>query len=108
MTAIHWQLTKEASTEDVPALSDGAWSEVQEKIDAVCDTGFSHPDLKLVQDSRLDTPLWQITVKEDNTDHRIFLDIQNDTFVVLAIWHADFTHDSQQHWTALDARQTTK
>lgn len=96
------KLTDEA-LEGKEKLSETQWQEVKSKIKDATDS-LSHRDLKLVPNPFLKHPIWQLKVEEENTDHRVYIDVENTKAVILAIWNFDYTHDGNQHWKELKER----
>lgn len=71
--------------EDRRALDSDQWNEIEPIIDEVSQEGTDHENVKLVPNSKIDHPVWELRVEEENTDHRIFLDIDRSNLVILAI-----------------------
>lgn len=96
------KLTKKA-LKDRSQLSEIQWSEIKSKIREIS-TKFAHKDLKLISNPQLKHPVWQLSVEEDKTNHRVYLDVKNNKIIVIAIWGFEFTHHGDQHWTELENR----
>jgi len=90
--------------EDRKILDSSQWKEIEPIIEEVCREGTDHDNLKLFPNSRIDHPIWELKIEEENTDHRVFLDIEGSTLVILAIWGFDFTHSGEKHWEKLQER----
>ncbi|MDY6774073.1 MAG: hypothetical protein SVS85_02635 [Candidatus Nanohaloarchaea archaeon] len=90
---------------DWEELEGNRWEEIRGKLGEVVEQGLGHPDVKLVPNPTLERPVWQLTVKEEITDHRVFLDLDDSTLVVLAVWHADYTHGEEDHLEEVGGRQ---
>ncbi|MFB6159367.1 MAG: hypothetical protein ABEJ95_06985 [Candidatus Nanohalobium sp.] len=41
---------------------------------------------------QLDHAVWELTVEKKDVNHRVFLDIEAGTLIVLAVWSFEFTH----------------
>jgi len=99
---VNIRLTSEAIA-DLEDLSDRQVEEVKEKIREV--TGcLSHEDLKLVENPFLGHPVWELTVDEEITDHRVFIDVRGSSIVVLGVFDFEFSHNGDQHWRELEER----
>lgn len=96
------KLTREA-VKDKEKLSEDEWSEIKSRIGEVTDR-LSHKDLKLISNPLLDHSIWQLTIDEDNTNHRAYIDVSNGRMVLLAVWDFEFTHQGDNHWEELDKR----
>lgn len=96
------KLTKEA-VRDREQLSEPEWEEVKEKLSEVTNR-LSHKDLKLISNPLLNHSIWQLTIDEEETNHRAFLDVRKNGVVALAIWDFDFTHKGDNHWKELQKR----
>ena len=96
------KLTEEA-LKDREKYSEEEWKEIKSKIKEIS-TQLSHEDLKLIPNPLLKHPIWQLTIDEENTNHRAYIDIKNGELVVLAIWDFEFTHKGNQHWKKLEER----
>jgi len=77
------KLTKEA-TKDKKQLSEKEWKEIKSKLKEV-KTKLSHKDLKLISNPLLKHSIWQLTINEEETNHRAYLDVNNGRTLVLAI-----------------------
>lgn len=96
------QFTSEA-LKDIEDLSDKQVEEVKEKIREI--TGrLSHEDLKLVENPFLAHPVWELTVDEESTDHRAFIDVRGTSIMVLGVFDFEFSHSGDQHWKELEER----
>jgi len=96
------KLTKEA-IKDKKELSEQEWGETEQVLKEVT-SKLSHKDLKLISNPLLNHSIWQLTINEDETNHRAYLDIRNGITIVLAIWDFSFTHQGNQHWKELEER----
>lgn len=96
------KVTDEA-LEDKKELSENEWAEIKSKIKEATDS-LTHKDLKLVPNPFLNHPVWQLTVEDENMDHRVYIDVVDGKAVVLAIWNFEFTHGGDQHWEELKDR----
>lgn len=86
--------------EDLEKLTE---TEVKEKIREI--TGrLSHEDLKLVENPFLAHPVWELTVDEESTDHRVFIDVRGTSIVVLGVFDFEFSHNGDKHWKELEER----
>jgi hypothetical protein len=95
-------LTEEA-VKDKNQLSEQEWEEIKPKLKEVTKK-LSHKDLKLISNPLLKHSIWQLTINEDKTNHRAYLDVRKSRTVVLAIWNFQFTHQGDQHWRELKER----
>lgn len=96
------KLTKGA-VKDKERLSEQAWSEIRPKLEEVTER-LSHKDLKLISNPLLNHSIWQLTIDENNTNHRAYLDVRSGRTVVLDIWNFEFTHQGENHWEELKDR----
>ena len=96
------KLTKEA-VKDKKELSDQEWKEIKSKLKEVTNQ-LSHKDLKLISNPLLEHSIWQLTIDEEDSNHRAYLDVRNGRTVVVAIWNFEFTHQGDQHWEELKNR----
>ena len=96
------KLTSEA-VRDKEELSEKEWAEIRAKIKQITNK-LSHKGLKLVPNPFLSHPIWQLTVDEENTDHRVYLDVRDGKTIVITIWDFDFTHQGDNHWEELEMR----
>lgn len=96
------KLTKEAAT-DKEDLSEKEWKEIKSKINEITNK-LSHKDLKLISNPLLEHSIWQLTINEEETDHRVYLDVKNGKTIILAIWNFKFTHSGDNHWKELEDR----
>jgi len=96
------KLTSDA-VRDKEELSETEWVEIKSKIKQITNR-LSHKDLKLVPNPFLSHSIWQLTVDEENTNHRAYLDVRDGKTVVIAIWGFDFTHQGDDHWEELEKR----
>ena len=96
------KLTTEA-LKDRKDFSDSQWSEIESKIGEL-GSKLSHDDLKLVDNPFLENPVWQLTVDGSEVDHRVFVDLNESSIVVVAIWDFEFTHQGDRHWRELPER----
>ena len=88
---------------DLENLTETEVEEVKEKIREI--TGrLSHEDLKLVENPFLAHPVWELTVDEGSTDHRVFIDVRGSSIVVLGVFDFEFSHNGDQHWKELEER----
>lgn len=92
-----------AAVEDRKELSEKQWAEIRTKLEAISNC-LTHKDLKLVENPLLRNPVWQLTVDEESTDHRVYLDVKGGKTVVLAVWNFEFTHRGDNHWQELEDR----
>ena len=88
---------------DINSLDEAIWEEIKDKINSL-DPKLNHKDLKIIDNPILDKTIWQLTVTEGSSNHRVFLDIDKSRLVVLAIWSFDFTHKGDKHWKELSER----
>lgn len=95
---------REKALIDQESLSDRQFEEIEKEIQLTAEKGFNRNNIKLVPNNLLERPIWQLTIDEKKTNHRVYLDVRNSTLVVLAIWRFDFTHQGDQHWKELDGR----
>lgn len=93
----------DAAVEDRKELDEKQWKEIKNKIKEAAES-LTHEDLKLIPNPLLKHSVWQLTVKEEKTNHRVFLDVKNGKTVVLAIWNFEYTHSGDQHWKELKNR----
>jgi len=93
----------EGAIKDKKELSEQEWREVKQMLTEVT-SKLSHKNLKLISNPLLNHSIWQLTINEDETNHRAYLDIKNGITVVLAIWNFNFTHQGDQHWKELEER----
>ena len=96
------KLTKEAFR-DKEQLSLEQWSETKSKLEEVTNQ-LSHEDLKLISNPLLKHSIWQLTINEQLTNHRAYIDVNDSKVVILAIWDFEFTHQGDQHWNRLKQR----
>lgn len=96
------KLTEEA-VKDKKELSEREWKEIKPKLKEVTNK-LSHKDLKLISNPLLNRSIWQLTINEDETNHRAYLDVRNGRTVIIAIWDFKFTHQGDQHWEELEER----
>lgn len=96
------KLTDDA-LEDKEEFSSKEWEEIKSEIKEATEN-LTHENLKLVPNPFLTHPVWQLTVEEENTNHRVYIDVKNGKAVVLAIWNFEFTHSGDQHWKELEER----
>lgn len=93
----------EAAVKDRNNLSEDEWKEIKSKVTEVTEN-LSHENLKLISNPLLKHPIWQLTVNEEKTDHRVYLDVRNGKTVIIAIWDFKFTHQGDKHWLKLEKR----
>lgn len=96
------KLTKDA-LRDKEELSTQEWSEIKSKLEEVT-TQLSHEDLKLISNPLLKHSIWQLTINEQSTNHRAYIDVREGKIVILAIWNFEFTHQGDKHWNQLEER----
>ena len=96
------KLTREA-VRDKEELSEQEWEKVKSKLEEVTNK-LTHKDLKLISNPLLKHSIWQLTIDEEEIDHRAYLDVRNGKTVVIAIWDFEFTHQGQNHWKELEER----
>jgi mRNA-degrading endonuclease RelE of RelBE toxin-antitoxin system len=90
--------------EDRRNLDSAQRKETENTIEEVSRKGKDHENVKLVPNSKIDHPIWELKIKGENTDHRVFLDIEGKKLVVLAVWDFEFTHSGDRHWKKLQER----
>ncbi len=95
---------RKEALKDQENLSDAQFEEIEEEIEKACEEGFDRPNVKVVPNPELEHPIWQLKVDGEHTNHRIFLDMENSTLIVMAIWSFEFTHEGDQHWEELEDR----
>lgn len=93
----------EEALKDKKDISEEQWTEVKSKIKEATEE-LNHKDLKLVPNPLLKHGVWQLTVDEEKTDHRVYIDVKGSHIVVLAIWNFEFTHKGDEHWRELSER----
>jgi len=93
---------------DREKLDRDQWKEIEEKILKVAEEGLNNPYTKLVPRPDLSNPVWELKVEDENTDHRVFLDVDSGKLLVLAVWGFDFTHSGEKHWEKLENRMKDK
>jgi len=76
------KLTSEA-LEDKAELEESQWEEIKSKVKEISKK-LSHKDLKIVPNPLLNHAIWQLTVSEENTKHRVYLDLVENKLIVLA------------------------
>ena len=90
--------------DDREDLKSEKWKVIEQKIREVQDEGTKHKDVKLVPNSNIEHPIWEMTVNKTEEGHRVFLDIKEGVLVVLAVWNFKFTHSGDKHWEKLQER----
>ena len=73
---------------ELEQLSELQQKQVLTAIEAVLENGVEHENVALVKKPQFDAPLWRLKVVDADTDtnHRVFIDLQDGTLVVLAVW----------------------
>jgi mRNA-degrading endonuclease RelE of RelBE toxin-antitoxin system len=73
---------------ELEQLSEPQQKQVLTGIEAVLETGVEHENVALVEKPQFDAPLWRLKVVDADTDtnHRVFIDLQDGRLVVLAVW----------------------
>ena len=93
----------EDTIKDKEQLSKKEWKEIKSKLNEVSKK-LSHKDLKLISNPLLKHSIWQLTIDEEQTNHRAYLDVKNGRTIVIAIWDFEFTHKGDHHWNKLEER----
>jgi hypothetical protein len=96
------KLTEEA-VKDKEEISEQEWREIKPKLREISEK-LSHKDLKLISNPLLKHSIWQLTIDDEETNHRAYLDVRNGRTIVIAIWSFEFTHQGDQHWEELEER----
>jgi mRNA-degrading endonuclease RelE of RelBE toxin-antitoxin system len=78
---------KPAARESLKELSPEAQQEVVDALAEFEERQFHHPDVKAIRDNG--EWIWRLKIKEEHTDHRAFIDYQEQVFSVLRIIHRD-------------------
>jgi mRNA-degrading endonuclease RelE of RelBE toxin-antitoxin system len=78
---------KPAARESLKELPPEAQQEVLDALAEFEESQFDHPDVKAIRDNG--EWIWRLKIKEQHTDHRAFIDYQEQVFTVLNIIHRD-------------------
>ena len=73
-------------------LSLEAREEIFSVLEEFEDKQFAHPEVKQIKD-RDGKWIWRLKVKEENTDHRVFIDYVEGSFQVLEVLHRDKAYE---------------
>jgi mRNA-degrading endonuclease RelE of RelBE toxin-antitoxin system len=84
MLEVEWS---ETAVNTLRSLEKEQVEEIRKKVREVSEQQFSHKYVKPIKDRG--KWIWRLKVKEENTDHRIFMDLIEGNLVILEIAHRD-------------------
>lgn len=84
-----WTESAQNSLED---LQDRKKKEVLDMVTELSEQQFSHNCVKPIKD-RNGRWIWRLKVKEDYTDHKVFVDLEEEKLLILDIAHRDTAYE---------------
>ena len=84
---------KPGAIEDLEKMDGKIREEIFEKLEDFSKKQLDHPDIKMIKDHD-GRWIWRLKCKEDHSDHRIFLDYEDNRFIVNKVAHRDDAYEN--------------